>query len=563
MMSTLPAEPQAKRINTSHPSKSDIASPDSATPIMPEVLATPVAVADVVAPAVADVVAPAVADVVAPAVAETPVVAAAQPSIAEAQPVANTPAASEPAAVTHSAPVSLVPAMAMSGDSIAALRLPQPTYIPTRVAPHEVASPARGPWRVVGFSLLALTVAGIGGVFGTYTAWRSRGQLAAGLVIQGQPVGGLTQAQAEQRLKQRFGRLFLTVHTPDKAYKLGLSELGGKPQLATVARNAYWYGRSGNLVANVIKVFHTRQDEHRIALPMQWDKAQLRRKMWIVAAQYKLKPHNARLEVTSDGVRVLPHQEGRAINVGATLKQLQHRYYVGLPTLEATVEHVLPRLTAASLAGTDIQLNNYTTRFDAGQVGRSRNLRIAAAAINGQVVMPGEVFSFNKKTGERTAKKGYRMAHIFARQPGEEESQVIEGLAGGTCQVSSTLFNAVRRTNNKAGSHLKIVEHNHHSLPVTYVPSGLDATVAWPDKDFKFRNTFPYPVYLRAAVNGEKLTMSVWARVPQNVNSILIPDSAPTTSVATTATTAAHSLSKRAAAKAARSAAAGRHAESL
>jgi vancomycin resistance protein YoaR len=73
----------------------------------------------------------------------------------------------------------------------------------------------------------------------------------------------------------------------------------------------------------------------------------------------------------------------------------------------------------------------------------------------------------------------------------------------------------VRRANEKAGSGLTIVERNSHSLPVTYVPTGLDATVAWPYKDFRFRNSYQHPIYLRSEVIGSRLQISVWGRVPE------------------------------------------------
>ena len=107
------------------------------------------------------------------------------------------------------------------------------------------------------------------------------------------------------------------------------------------------------------------------------------------------------------------------------------------------------------------------------------------------------------------------MAHIFLRQPGAENSEVVDGLAGGVCQVSSTLFNAVRKTNLKADVNpIKIVERTSHSLPVTYVPRGLDATVAWPYKDFKFRNVTNHPVYVRTRLGRSKLSIAIWGRVP-------------------------------------------------
>lgn len=469
-----------------------------------------------------------VADVIVATGPDPATVQAADPPAAAVEPPAVTPA---PQAAPHFPSVQ-VPSLVMSGDSTAALRLPQGGLGPAALTHSGVAAGAAsaeeepGVWgrrlRIAGISVAALAVVVVAGAMGAYVAWSNSGQLADGLVIQGQPVGGLTRRQAEERLEQHFGRLFVTVKTPDETYKLGLGELGGRPAIQGMVAAAYWYGRSGNIFSNMLKVVQSRRQVHRVVLPVQWDKAQLKSKMWIVAHQYHRKPRDARLEVNDEGVHIIPDQEGRKLNLGATLHRLQHLYYVGRPSVEAVVEMIHPRLAAADLAGTDVVLGGYTTHFDTGEIGRSKNLRLAAAAINGRVVMPGELFSFNKTTGERTFRKGYRTAHIFVRQDGEPT--VIEGLGGGTCQVSSTLFNAVRKTNNKTGSHLRITERNHHMLPVTYVPDGLDATVAWPDKDFKFRNTFPYPVYLRTSVHGGTIVASVWARVPNNVHDLVVPD---------------------------------------
>jgi vancomycin resistance protein YoaR len=113
--------------------------------------------------------------------------------------------------------------------------------------------------------------------------------------------------------------------------------------------------------------------------------------------------------------------------------------------------------------------------------------------MEGSVLMPGETFSFNAQTGKRTWEKGYRMAHIFETKPGAEKAEVVEGLGGGICQVSSTLYNAVREANKKAGRGLKIVERQSHSLPVTYVPSGWMRWSPGPIAILSFATTSSFP----------------------------------------------------------------------
>ena len=276
-------------------------------------------------------------------------------------------------------------------------------------------------------------------------------------------------------------------------------------------------------MTNIRKLIAARQTPRRLELPVDWDKDALRSKVRHFADDYDRQPANATLTVTGEGVQVISDKPGRALDAGATLLKLEDDFRLDNATVPAAVETVQAKTAAADLMGTDVKLAEYGTTFDTGLVGRTRNVHLAAGMINTHVVMPGEAFSFNACTGERTWDKGYRMAHIFVHKPGDEKASVVEGLGGGTCQVSSTLFNAVRRSNEKVNDKLRLLEWNHHSLPVTYVPRGLDATVAWPDKDFRFRNTLSYPIFIRTEVDGDHLTIGIWAHVPQSAS----PDSRP------------------------------------
>lgn len=137
------------------------------------------------------------------------------------------------------------------------------------------------------------------------------------------------------------------------------------------------------------------------------------------------------------------------------------------------------------------QLSTFTTRFDESDRDRSTNLRIACSKINGKVLMPGEIFSYNKTLGARTAAAGFKNGKVY------EGGEVVDGIGGGICQISSTLYNAVVMAN------LQTVERRNHQFVTSYVGPGRDATVVYGAIDFKFKNTRKYPVRLKAsAVNG-------------------------------------------------------------
>lgn len=391
--------------------------------------------------------------------------------------------------------------------------------------PGTIEAPEKTFWTplMVGVATFVglLTVA-LGVLLGIYASWNSSGLIAPGMTVQGEPLGGLTPEEAQSRLDKRFGRLFVELKTPSRPYKVSLKQLGGSVLIEQTVKDAKWYGRSENIAVNAYQYWTARGNEQRRKLPVRWNKDQLRSAMWTVATSYNRPPKDARLDVSSAGIQIIPDEVGQAMNVGETCARLQKLYYAGLPSIEATTKETAPRLVAADLAGSDVQLGKYTTYFNSGLVGRTRNIYLAAEAINGKVLMPGEKFSFNGLTGERTAEKGYRIAHIFLRKPGAAKSEVVDGRGGGVCQVSTTLYNAVRVTNNKTDGRLDITERNNHSLPVPYVSWGMDATVAWPHKDFKFRNTFAHPVYVKTEVVGSHITIGIWGRVPDNVSDITV-----------------------------------------
>jgi len=147
-----------------------------------------------------------------------------------------------------------------------------------------------------------------------------------------------------------------------------------------------------------------------------------------------------------------------------------------------------------------VPIAQYTTYFDSGQVNRTENIRLAAKALDGKLLAPGERFSFNESVGERTAEAGYKEALII------EGDVFTPGLGGGVCQVSSTLYNAVILAK------LEVLERHHHTLPISYVPPGQDATVAFPVLDFRFRNSSDDYLLIRSFVEGSTLTFKFFKK---------------------------------------------------
>ena len=166
-----------------------------------------------------------------------------------------------------------------------------------------------------------------------------------------------------------------------------------------------------------------------------------------------------------------------------------------------------PQVTAEKIKQTlfpDL-LGTYQTTYNASNIARSHNVALASKMINEVVLAPDEVFSYNGIVGPRTAERGFREAGVYVG------NKVEQGLGGGICQVSSTLYNAV------VLSDLKVVYRTNHSLPVSYVPLGRDATVSYGSIDFKFSNNTGMPIKIVASAQGGKNTVSIYG-TKQNPN---------------------------------------------
>ncbi len=149
-------------------------------------------------------------------------------------------------------------------------------------------------------------------------------------------------------------------------------------------------------------------------------------------------------------------------------------------------------------------LGQCTTDFNPGNTGRTTNVLLANGFCNGVILMPGDIFSYNDTVGPRTYERGFKDATVYIGSSAED------GVGGGICQVSSTIYYAVLRAD------LKIVERYAHSREVTYVPKGEDATVAWGSKDFRFENDTAFPIKVVTSNKSNNMTVKLYGTALQN-----------------------------------------------
>lgn len=229
-----------------------------------------------------------------------------------------------------------------------------------------------------------------------------------------------------------------------------------------------------------------------------------------LSQQVYIEPKNAFLDVYGN---LQPEEVGYQLDKTA-FKTLYSTYFYGkgAKTLIVPKKPIYPKVDSELLSRIRQQaIGYYVTYFNSYNKSRTNNIKKSAEAINNYVLFPGETFSFNQIVGQRTKERGYTPAPIIVR------GELSEGIGGGICQVSSTLFNAVDR----AG--LKIVKRYSHSKRVPYVPPGRDATVSWYGPDFVFSNNYKHPILIRSKVSGGSIAILLYSTEDVDVEQKQVP----------------------------------------
>ena len=187
------------------------------------------------------------------------------------------------------------------------------------------------------------------------------------------------------------------------------------------------------------------------------------------------------------------HSDG--VDLGISIDEAKQMILVEQEEYVIPLKITKPEITT-NMLGEDAFPNiiaSFSTRYDSSNKNRATNIDLAAKAIDGTILMPGERFSFNSIVGPTTASKGYLLAGAYSA------GELVENYGGGICQVSSTIYNVALYAN------LEIVERYNHSSLVSYVDPGRDATISYGAKDFKFLNSRKYAIKINARATNRNI----------------------------------------------------------
>ena len=328
--------------------------------------------------------------------------------------------------------------------------------------------------------------------------------VACGLITSYFVLGTRSEARAATLIGQDRARPGANSARPLSAPPAALAEyLQREVELVTAHGNVKltWAELGAGVDADELREVHGANDPAALAalaargsLPLRIDREQAGKALHAIKAKHDTSPINAYLDLEERQIH--DDRPGQGLDIWASLPRLEAGVRQAAQKLELVNVSVPAAVTRQTIGIDDIStvMGHHLTRFPVTDRDRNFNLKLAASKLNGVVLKPGEEWSFNATVGERSEKEGYKIAHVITA------GEMVDGLAGGTCQISTTLFGAAFF----AG--LDIVKTINHSRPSAYTPLGFDATVVWPNVDLKLKNPYEFPVVIHYRVaNGEAL----------------------------------------------------------
>lgn len=325
----------------------------------------------------------------------------------------------------------------------------------------------------------------------------------SGISINGVDVGNMTKEQAEKELARSCEEALkgkkLVLRHENYSKEISYGEIGAGYDYEASVEKAFELGRSGGFFGRIGSIIKARGGDVELSMSIKRDESRMEEILQSIKSDIEREPVDATIDVSSGEILVAKEQNGQTVDMELLSKRVDES--IGSAgEVQIPVELEIPQTTSKDLEGIKREIGQYSTSFSSGDQGRNHNILLSSEAIDGKIVMPGETFSFNESTGLRDRANGYKESIIIVNK------KPVPGVGGGVCQTSSTLYNAIANTG------IEIVERHNHSLPVGYVPRGMDATVSDNTLDFRFRNSFDYPIFIKSDIVGNTVQIRIYGK---------------------------------------------------
>lgn len=357
------------------------------------------------------------------------------------------------------------------------------------------------------FVVGCVAVIGIAGVVAVIARnhFGNENLICEGVKVGALDVSGMTKDAAQEEIEEMISaheQRKIVVQVGEHELVTSCQELGLSYEKEAYGEKALAIGKEGNLWERYKEIEKAKKEGISFELNADLNEEALDLFVEEKCGAYDVKAKDSKLKYENGKLIATKSRIGHELQVEETIELLKEAILSEEASeqveITAVIETVEPEYLQEEVAKCTDLLGSYSTTYNSYQVERSTNVSTAAGRINGTVVYPGETFSTIKVIKDRTIENGYKSA------PEYSSGKVIDGIGGGVCQVSTTLYNAI------INAELEIVERSPHSMVVSYVDVSRDAAIAGDYKDFKFKNNTDYPVYLMGSAYSGVLSFKVY-----------------------------------------------------
>ena len=361
---------------------------------------------------------------------------------------------------------------------------------------------------------IVVVIAAIAGFFGYNQVQKTKVQellamegIYQGVTIDGEDVSGMSVKEALELLEGRYhtdvSEQVLTLSYGEaeekQEWEIPFQEIGVGYDVEGAVKSAYDLGRSGTADENFKVGATLLKSGINIEVPYTYDVVLLDEKLRAIAEEFDCEAEDSTVTRKNGQFVISDEKDGLVMDKEKTIEAVAAVLDTRMSGEALIVAEVTkPEVTAEDNENITDLIGTYYTTYNYSDPNRNNNLAVGCNYINGTILAPGEVFSANEGLGSQTAAGGYKMAGVY------NNGKVELGMAGGVCQVTSTLYNAAIM------AELEIVERHPHSMTVGYVPLGRDAAIAGTYKDLKFKNDTEYPIMIEAYASNGKLVMNIY-----------------------------------------------------
>lgn len=336
-----------------------------------------------------------------------------------------------------------------------------------------------------------------------YSLWLfQQNTIYKGVRVEGLDISGLTREEAQERLIREIPIVYpinpISLTLNDQRWTLQLEDISYRFLSGETVEKAYKIGREGNAFQRLFTILGLRLHARDVPMEVSYDESTLRKALLYIKSQVDIAGKNAAIIYSSGEIKIIKEQIGRELNIDRNLEMIKKKIK-GKKNFDLSVimDENYPKILYNSIEVINSVLSEFSTKFNPRDVNRTQNIKLACEKINGFILRSGEIFSISNVLGPRTAENGYLDAPVIFK------NELVKGLGGGVCQVTTTLYDAVLL------SKLEVIERSNHSMPLGYVEPGQDATLAENYIDFKFQNNREDPVCVSAEVHDDTVTVRI------------------------------------------------------